>query len=586
MLSFRQKILISYLLVLLLLLLLLFPFASHTVRTITSKALKHRAKELILKLDDSEGLPNLIQSLRNEQPQFFFRVTLLNEQGRLLYDSHAENLIGVSLKNNYQATQAEINQALEEGTGYNEEFSSLMDQKMIYVARAFSFHDQILILRLAFPFREVDELIGQFEIGFLSLASIILLLFSVMTWIIINHLSRPIQQIIQAIKPYQEGVQEVIPTIELSHASSDKDDFVKLAQTLNSLSERIQNHIDTLISERNKRETILESLGEGVIAVDAKLIVNYANTVALKLLNVIREDLIGHPLSVTKENKLHILLKECLQQGKTVTTQVLLQHVPRIYLEVLAAPLDNRNGALLVLQDKSSHFKAVEMGKDFIANASHELKTPITIIRGFAETLHDHPDLPQAMSADITMKIVRNCKRMETLVKNLLTLADIENLPKSRLQECDLYDLASNCKQLILAVYPQTEIEIHAPSEPIYLIADPHLLELAIMNLLDNGAKYSTQPAKIDLYLDQKKDKVFIKVADKGIGIPPDDLDKIFDRFYTVNKAHSRKLGGSGLGLSIVKTIIDKHMGKISVTSTLGEGTSFHVMLPAHLTAI
>jgi signal transduction histidine kinase len=584
MLSFRSKILIGYLLVLLILLTLLFPFATHTVHTITRKALKNRAKELIAKISNSPNLETLIKRLGEEQYQLFYRVSLLDSQGHLLYDPHAVSLIGEGFKEEYVATQQELQQALEEGTGYNEEFSSLMGLKLIYVARAFEFQHQTLILRTAFPFNQVTELVSEFEIGFLLLASIVLILFSIMTWTIFIHLSKPIQEIIRAVKPYQEGKAELIPKINLTRSANSKDDFVKLADTLNSLSERIQSHINSLTLERNNKEIILESLREGVIAVDSSLKITYANRISRQMLHMSNEELVGHLFSDSKLQSCQEILQACLKYKTVQATTLQITDPKRIFLDVLAVPVNNNNGALLVLQDKSSHYLMIESGKDFIANASHELKTPITIIRGFAETLHDHPELPREIEVDITAKIVRNCKRMETIVKNLLTLADVERLPPSRLQECDLNALIQNCRQMILTVYPQAQIDVVENSDhPIYLIADPDLLEVAIMNLLDNAAKYSPSPAHITVTLNQQDMIGYINVTDRGIGIPSEDLGQVFNRFYTVDKAHSRKLGGAGLGLSIVQTIIEKHGGTISVSSTVGKGTSFQITIPVIL---
>ena len=223
------------------------------------------------------------------------------------------------------------------------------------------------------------------------------------------------------------------------------------------------------------------------------------------------------------------------------------------------------------------------MGKDFVANASHELRTPITIIRGFAETLQDLPEISQEMLADITEKIVRNCQRMDTLVKNLLTLADIENIPETRFKPCNLSALIDNCIHLLLSIYPDAQIHIEKNREEIFVSADSDLLELALMNLFDNAAKYSRPPAEISISLHQEGDEVKISISDRGIGIPEADLEHIFERFYTVNKAHSRRLGGAGLGLSIVKNIIDKHDGSITAESVLGKGTTFTIILPTRL---
>ncbi|MEK7339515.1 MAG: ATP-binding protein, partial [Verrucomicrobiota bacterium] len=238
------------------------------------------------------------------------------------------------------------------------------------------------------------------------------------------------------------------------------------------------------------------------------------------------------------------------------------------------------SGAIVVLQDKTSHYKVLEMGKDFVANASHELRTPITIITGFAETLQDLPDLPRDVVIEITEKIVRNCQRMDSLVKNLLTLADLENLPPSRFTECDVVAIVETCRQVVLSLYEKAKIHIEKSEESILVAADPDILELAIINLLDNAAKYSPPPAEILVQIAQLSEEVSITIQDKGIGIPVADLEHIFERFYTVDKAHSRRLGGAGLGLSIVKTIIENHHGVISVKSEMGVGTTFTILLP------
>jgi signal transduction histidine kinase len=255
---------------------------------------------------------------------------------------------------------------------------------------------------------------------------------------------------------------------------------------------------------------------------------------------------------------------------------------PKLYLDLIAAPKPYRSGAILVIQDKSSQHKVIEMGKDFVANASHELRTPITIIHGFAETLQDLPKISKEMLIDITEKIVRNCQRMETLIKNLLTLSDIDNIPETKFINSDVCDVLENCRHMVLAVHPTATIEIKKEKDEIKAPIDPDLMELAIMNLLDNAVKYSKPPARVTISISSQKNDVKITIADQGIGIPEEDVDKIFERFFTVDKAHSRRLGGAGLGLSIVKTIITKHEGTIQVQSIVGKGSTFTILLPRH----
>ena len=171
---------------------------------------------------------------------------------------------------------------------------------------------------------------------------------------------------------------------------------------------------------------------------------------------------------------------------------------------------------------------------------------------------------------------------MDTLVKNLLTLADIESLPLTNPQYCDLECLIEECKRIVLSVYPDASIEIVKNSDSITAEVEPSLLELALLNLIGNAVKYSSSPAKVVICMHQNPDEIQIEVSDEGMGIPQEDLEHIFERFYTVNKAHSRKLGGAGLGLSLVQTIIEKHEGTIQVASVLGKGSTFTVCLPSH----
>ena len=169
---------------------------------------------------------------------------------------------------------------------------------------------------------------------------------------------------------------------------------------------------------------------------------------------------------------------------------------------------------------------------------------------------------------------------MAALIKDLLTLADIENIPSSRLNDCDLYDLSERCRSMVLEIFPEAEITIDKRKNEVALVADIDLLELALMNLIENAAKYSNRPAHIDIILDETPDEVIVKISDQGIGIPLHDQEHIFDRFYTVDKAHSQKMGGSGLGLSIVKTIVEKHFGTITLQSEIGKGSTFTIILP------
>jgi two-component system phosphate regulon sensor histidine kinase PhoR len=584
MLSFRQKIFLSYVALFLLFLALLFPFATRTVEEIVSKTMADRADELITKIKTAPNNDALIRRMKDLKWSIFFRVGIITNERKVLYDSHAKRKLGPRFSQEFVIDHPEINQAFSEGFGYYEDYSELFQEEFAYYAKSFNFHGKIYVLRVAFPYRFITALTRDFEIGFLGLATAVLLLFTIMTWFIINHLTNPIQQIIQAVRPYQEGTQKAIPEIRIK-SSNPKDDFGKLAQTLNSLSAKIQSHINSLTNERNEKEAVLESLVEGVIAIDKEGQINYVNNMALKFLGIEGQNLVNKPFSTTGNQRWGELLSKCQEKNSALTlTEEMHENGRKLYLDIIASPKKAKSGAVLVIQDMTSHHKMLEMRKDFIANASHELKTPITIIRGFAEALHDNPDLPKQTQEEITGKIVKNCERMGHLVKDLLTLADIEHIQESRLTPCNVSDIIEKCVSLLNEAYPTAVVHLDFDVTKTFIIsADEQLIELAIMNLLENAAKYSKPPADINISLDKLQTEAVIKIKDRGIGIPKEDLEHIFQRFYTVNKAHSRKLGGAGLGLSLVETIIKKHRGQISVDSELGIGTTFTIVLPLRL---
>lgn len=329
-------------------------------------------------------------------------------------------------------------------------------------------------------------------------------------------------------------------------------------------------------------DEILESLGEGVVAVDREAKVTFINKTASQMLSI-SQDLILHKkldlLSSKLGRKSHELLLKVLDDLEPMKEPLTIRDDSPVVYDLIATPLSEKAGAILVIQDKTDAYRVLEMGKDFIANASHELRTPITIIRGFAETLQDMPDLSREKREEITDKIVRTCARLEKLVRSLIVLSDVEHLPADRMQSANLLAVLNRCKEQLLLLYPETELEINSPSEKAIAFIDVDLIEMALSNLLENGVKYSRGAAHIEVFVELLGPNIVIKIEDRGIGINASDLPHIFERFYTVDKARSRKSGGAGLGLSIVKNIIEKHKGKIFVTSKVGEGTVFTLIL-------
>lgn len=575
MLSYRKKVFFSDLILLLVFLALLFPLVEKTAQKIIRNSLLSTTEDVVSEVQHALDVPTMIATLKEQELWRFFRTSLIDPKGRVLFESHVHSFFPYSADEN-----PEVRSAFETGIGYHEDYSSFFSQTFVYIAKSFPYKGKIYVLRTGFPYRQIQELTKAFEIGFLSFAAFVLLLYGIMTWAIIHRLSEPIQQIVDVMNSYHEGNEDFLPHFE---PIDRQGDFGKLASTINSLSDRIKKQIVTLTAERNENTSILESLVEGVIAFDSKFNITFANNKAAEMLGIdhtalLRMNFYGQSAASLLLQRCHALISKCMQTRKMVSDSYKELEGVKRYFTIFVTPRIQKDGAILVLQDRSSEHKMLEMGKDFIANASHELRTPITIIQGFVETLQDLPEVSDEMLKDITTKIARTCNRLSSLVKNLLVLAGLENQPDTHRKKVSLNLLAINCMHTLLAVHPDAKIQIQE-REDVVVQADPDLLELAIMNLLENAVKYSNPPAKIEITI-AKKENGCISIKDFGIGIPEEEIEHIFTRFFTVDKARSRRSGGAGLGLSIVKSIVQKHKGELHVESIFGKGSCFTLQIP------
>lgn len=576
--SLRKKLSIFRITVLLIFLSLIVPFSNSILARLIYHAMNQSAESLIDKLQQKSDAEAMVTYLVHYDPATFFYTTLMDAQLEALHDSRQ---IHVSFPVDAQE-KIDAAQAFQTGTAFH---SGSTPESWTYVARRFSHQGASYVLMTSLTTIQVATWISHFKMVLILLFALFIFLYSLILWWGGSRLLRPLLDITRAIRPYAMSQTEVLSPIALHKGMVPE--CKHLAVTINSLLEKVKDTSHGLLDERSEKEAILETLIEGVITIDAAGIVRFVNHTAAQMLGVSRRQLIGKsfmPQEAYPKSELfrscHAISRLALEQGTAVTDSISIGDTPKIYLDLIAVPKPFKSGTILILQDKSSQQKVVEIGKDFIANASHELRTPITIIKGFAETLQDLPSVSTPMLAEITEKIVRNCHRMDTLVKNLLILSDIEYVPDTRFHPCDLVALADNCRHLLLTLSPSTRVDIEKSHDQIMVDAEPDLLELALMNLLENGIKYSTPPAHLTMYLKQQGSEILIAIQDRGIGIPSADLPHIFERFYTVNKAHSRRLGGAGLGLSIVKTIIEKHEGTLSVASVVGQGTTFTFTLP------
>ena len=359
-----------------------------------------------------------------------------------------------------------------------------------------------------------------------------------------------------------------------------------LARALEELAERIQQRVHRLESENNRLEIILESITEAILVVDRDGRVVLANKALANLFDL-EPPLEGLlTAEVVRYSAIQDALTGCLAEGRRREMEVELTGAPERHLDLQVAPVFEGSeciGAVAVLYDITRLRQLERMRRDFVANVSHELRTPLTAIKGYAEILSDGAVDDQATARRFTGIIENHADRLTRLLGDLLDLSRLESDQLGvELVPCELKPLVDTSVGSVSQAAAQKQIAIHCdiPSS-VKVICDPKLIEQALINLLDNAVKYTPTGGKVRVGTRpvEGTDRLAIYVEDTGIGIPSEDLGRIFERFYRVDKGRSRDLGGTGLGLSIVRHIAEIHGEQVSVQSKLGAGTTFSLEL-------
>lgn len=360
-----------------------------------------------------------------------------------------------------------------------------------------------------------------------------------------------------------------------------------LGQALNSISGDLALRLNAMAQDRARMETVLAAALEGVIALNTAGEVTLMNQAAQRLLGFSPEMALGRPLRAIYRNaSLDNLAREAVSENQLRTTEI---REGGKTLEVYATPLKAGIGTVLVVHDVTEVRRLESVRQDFVANVSHELKTPLTSIRAYLETLLEGGGLrDEENNVRFLKKIELHVNRLTTLITDLLSLSRIESgdafSQKQRLSLAEM--VQASCQRLAPnAEHKGIHLRLHAgpAAEQLCVLGDTEAFQQIFDNLIDNAIKYTEPQGVVDIAVSQQDGgRVQVEVKDTGVGIPAEDLPRIFERFYRVDKARSRELGGTGLGLSIVKHLVQALDGEIHVDSTIGVGSSFVVsFLPA-----
>jgi len=531
--------------------------------------------------EEAATLQSMIKKLGHETRT---RFTLIGNEGVVLADSDKDP---ASMDNHAQ--RPEVLDSQHYGIGIATRFSDTLQTDMMYLARPIRSQRKPLgYARASLPLTLIQQRIDDSRKAIIFGIGMVTLIALFFGFILARHFIRPLLEMTRMAEAMAVG--DFSPRLKIRR----RDEIGRLAQAFNQMAEKSLDRIETINTDRGKLNAILSGMVEGVVAVDRDEKIIHMNQAAATLLRADGLGSLGQPIwEVTRLHDLcNVLNYACKSGGEIKKSMNISYGVHEQIVEMHAVPLKNGShetvGAMVVLLDVSELRHLETVRRDFVINASHELKTPITAIRALVETMIDDAEnMPEETRRSFLNKISNQSLRLSAIVVDLMALSRFELQPEQVSQS--VVDLGQVVKCLVQGLKLAAEeksltLEYIEADEPLEIVSDEETLGQAISNLLDNAIKYTPQGGHVTARLYEMGKVAVIEVEDTGIGIEPQDKERIFERFYRVDKARSRELGGTGLGLAIVRHIVMAHQGRIEVESRPGSGSTFRLIFPREMT--
>jgi len=381
----------------------------------------------------------------------------------------------------------------------------------------------------------------------------------------------------------RRGLQRLLDTAK-SEGQQAGDELDHLAGTLEHATRRVRAMIEKLQRENSRRETILGSMVEGVVAVDPLLRITFANRAFAEIMGAAAPPAAGTPLvQLSRDHALHEMFAAVFAEGQPLRQRLILSATTRSF-EVQVAPLagDPKRGAIATLYDITGLERLERVRKDFVANVSHELRTPLAAICGYAETLIEGGLEDPANSREFVAIILAKARQLTNIVQDLLIVSSLESAKPPAPEPISLQQSIDSALRTVEPLAKTRGVSLVCNSFADFeVLGHETRLEQVWVNLLENAIKFNRTAGEVRVDVVRDRERALVRVRDTGSGIPSRDLPRIFERFYRVDKARSRATGGTGLGLAIVKHAIEQMGGSVSVESQLGHGSVFTVALPS-----
>ena len=482
-----------------------------------------------------------------------YRLTWIDQDGSVLYDSEADP---VTMENHKNRT--EVKEALTDGTGEDIRYSDTLAERTIYYAVKC---DDGTVVRIA----ETYDTVGILTLRMLSPMLVLLILSILSSSLIANKLSKDIA------KPINE--------VDLDHPLAQKtyEEITPLLTRIDKQNRQIDEQMEQLHQRKKEFEAVTKNINEGLILINMNQEILSVNEAALDLF-----DLDKKPKKITDftdDSKFAGLISDVMHN---YGAEVILK-TSDITLRADASPIRShgvQTGASILVQDVTENYAAEEVRRQFTANVSHELKTPLQSIMGYSELMENHLVDPKDCDS-FARKIHTESCRMLQLIDDIIRLSQLDEGNVVDVNTLNLKDLVNEAAEAVSAEAREHQVELKFDIESVWINANSRLIYEIIYNLMDNAIRYNLAGGYVKVKTRRKHDEAVLEVSDNGIGIPRESLPHVFERFYRVDKSHSRATGGTGLGLSIVKHAVQLSHGRITVQSKISQGTAFTARFPA-----
>jgi two-component system, OmpR family, phosphate regulon sensor histidine kinase PhoR len=495
------------------------------------------------------------------------RITLIDADGHVRGDTEFDRASLAQLQNHRDRTEVRAALDSARGVGMDERLSASTNERQMYVAIRGG-PPGLAVVRVSTTLAVLDAQVHAVQRAVAAAGLVMLLAAWLVAWMLARALARPLLRIAEAARDIAAGRPAEFPDVRVPELAHQVD-------ALRAMHHELERRFKDLRREREESRTLLEALSDGVLAADNRGIIVEINTAARRLLGYGDTEALP-PLGELFHDRAHRALMREVLTGAVVEGREL--DLGDRTVVVSARPLAE-GGTLLVLSDVTDLRRLETIRRDFVANVSHELKTPLTAIAGYAETLAAEASEPQAVG--FAQTIVDNARRMQRLVDDLLDLSKIESggwEPQTRTVEVEA--AAREAWRRFTERATDRRVELETATNGATISGDPDALQQIFTNLFDNALRHTPPGGRIRVAAERSGDDIAVRVSDTGTGIPAEHLARIFERFYRVDPGRSRLEGGTGLGLAIVKHLVEAHGGRVEAESEFGRGTTIRLHFP------